>query len=326
MVENDLDYLKTYDQIQSTKVRWIWYPYIPAGKITLLQGDPGDGKSTMILNLISELSIGGYLPDKRKIEEPILSLYQCSEDGAADTIKPRLEAFGADCSNVAYIDEEVAGNLTLDDERIRESIVKVKPKLVVIDPVQSYLGTDSNIFVTSRARRLMHRLSIWAAMYDCAIILVSHFTKSEGKKDLYRGLGSIDVVAAARSVLQIEPDEDNPNVKRVKQVKNSLAPKGTEIYYELDRIRGFRWIEAVPNEIVEDAKPDSIDKPINKTGAAALLIAERLQNGMVPASTLLEALQAMNLSDRTIREAKKEIRVKSIKKNGQWYWSLPDDK
>ena len=98
------------------------------------------------------------------------------------------------------------------------------------------------------------------------------------------------------------------------------------IAIELDRIRGFRWIEAVSNEIVEDAKPDSVDKPINKTGAAALLIAERLQNGMVPASTLLEALQAMNLSDRTIREAKKEIRVKSIKKNGQWYWSLPDDK
>ena len=323
MVENDLDYLKTYDQIQSTKVRWIWYPYIPLSKITLLQGDPGDGKSTMMLNLISELSRGGQLPDGTKIKEPLQSMYQCSEDGVADTIKPRLEGFGADCGNIAFIDEEIAANLTLDDERLKDSIIMVKPKLVVIDPVQSYIGSDSNIFVTSRARKLMHRLSIWAAMYDCAIVLISHFTKREGAKDLYRGIGSIDMVAAARSVLQVESEPDNPDIKRVKQVKNSLAPKGSDIYYELNRSEGFRWIEAVRNVVVEESKTD---KPMNKTCAAAFLIAERLKGGMLPANELFESLKMMNLSDRTIRNAKKEIGIKSVRKDGQWYWSLPDDK
>ncbi len=322
MVENDLDYLKTYDQIQSTKVRWIWYPYIPLAKITLLQGDPGDGKSTMMLNLLAELSRGGQLPDGTKIKEPIQAMYQCSEDGLADTIKPRLEAFGADCSNIAFIDEEVAANLTLDDERIRDSIIMVKPKLVVIDPVQSYIGSDSNIFVTSRARKLMHRLSIWAAMYDCAIILISHFTKNEGTKDLYRGIGSIDVVAAARSVLQVESDPENPDIKRVKQVKNSLAPKGADIYYELSRSEGFRWIEAVQNAVVEESKPD---KPMNKTCAVAFLIAERLRDGMLPANEIFESLKGMNLSDRTIRNAKKELGIISVRKDKQWYWLLPDN-
>lgn len=107
MVGNRPDYLKTYDQIQSRKVNWIWYPYIALGKITLLQGDPGDGKSTMMLNLIAELSKAGQLPNKTKIAAPIRSLYQSSEDDAYETIKPRLESFNANCGNVEFIDEEI---------------------------------------------------------------------------------------------------------------------------------------------------------------------------------------------------------------------------
>ena len=123
MVENGPDYLKTYDEIQARKVRWIWYPYIALGKITLLQGDPGDGKSTMMLSLIAKLSKAGRLPYNVKISSPIKSLYQCSKDDAYETIKPRLEFFDANCGNVEFIDEEMVENLTLDDEKIREAIV-----------------------------------------------------------------------------------------------------------------------------------------------------------------------------------------------------------
>ena len=318
----DLDYLKTYSEVQSTKIRWIWYPYIAANKITLLQGDPGDGKSTLMLNLIAELSKGGILPDKVTIDKPVRCMYQCSEDGAADTIKPRLDSFKADCDNVVFIDEEIAENLTLDDERIKESIIKFKPKLVVIDPIQSYLGSGSNIMVTGRARKLMHRLSIWASMYKCAIVLIGHFTKNEGTKDLYRGIGSIDVVAAARSVLQVEADADNPNIKRLKQVKNSLAPKGADVYYELGTDRGFHWIDSPQVEYVEETTKE--DKDITKTEAATLIIYRKLQNGMVPSNVMVEALHTIDVGDRTIRNAKKELGIKSIRKDGQWFWVLPD--
>ena len=105
--------LTLYSEVQSTDVRWLWYPFIAIGKITLLQGDPGDGKSTMMMNLIAELSTGGKTPDGCKIGVPQKVIYQCSEDGVSDTIKPRLERCGADCRKIAFINEEVYNGLTL---------------------------------------------------------------------------------------------------------------------------------------------------------------------------------------------------------------------
>ena len=208
--------LTLYSDVQATSVRWLWYPFIAVGKITLLQGDPGDGKSTMMMHLIAELSKGGTLPDGKTIGMPQRSIYQCSEDGISDTIKPRLEKCGADCRNVAFINEETYSGLTLDDERIRQAIIEFRPRLVVIDPIQAYLGSDSDLQIAGRARRLMQRLGMWASMYDCAIVLIGHLNKKEGTKGLYRSLGSIDVVAAARSVLQVERDAEKSDIRIVR--------------------------------------------------------------------------------------------------------------
>ncbi len=157
--------LTYYSEVKSEPVRWLWYPYIAIGKITLLQGDPGDGKSTMMMQLIAELSRGGSTPDGVPFGRPHRVIYQCSEDGASDTIKPRLEAAGADCHNVAFINEEVYGTLTLDDERIRDAITIFHPKLVVIDPIQSYIGNDSDLQIAGRARKLMRKIGMLASTY-----------------------------------------------------------------------------------------------------------------------------------------------------------------
>lgn len=162
-----------------------------------------------------------------------LSSYQCSEDDVSDTIKPRLEKCGADCRNVAFINEETYSGLTLDDERIRQAIVEFRPRLVVIDPIQAYLGSDSDLQIAGRARKLMQRLGMWASVYDCAIVLIGHLNKKEGTKGLYRSLGSIDVVAAARSVLQVERDSENSDIRIVRQIKNSLAPSDGEIRFSI---------------------------------------------------------------------------------------------
>ena len=139
-----------YSDVEATAVRWLWYPFIAVGKITLLQGDPGDGKSTMMMNLIAELSKGGTMPDGKQGGIPQKVIYQCSEDDASDTIKPRLETCGTDCRNVAFINEEMNSGLTLDDERIRKAIIQFRPKLVVIDPIQAYLGSDSDLQIAGR--------------------------------------------------------------------------------------------------------------------------------------------------------------------------------
>ena len=97
--------ISLYSDVKATPIKWLWYPFFAIGKISLLQGDPGDGKSTMMLRLIAELSNGGATPDGQALGRPQRVLYQCSEDGVADTIKPRIEACGADCRKGEKADE-----------------------------------------------------------------------------------------------------------------------------------------------------------------------------------------------------------------------------
>ena len=134
--------LKLYSNIKSIPVEWLWYPYIPFGKITLIQGDPGEGKSTMMMGLVAALSSGTKTPDGKEIDNPIHVIYQCSEDGVADTIKPRLEKCGANCENIAFVDEDI-DPLSLDDERFRDAIIDFRARVLVIDPFQAYVGEGS---------------------------------------------------------------------------------------------------------------------------------------------------------------------------------------
>ena len=317
--------LTLYSDVKSEPVRWLWYPYIAVGKITLLQGDPSDGKSTMMMNLIAELSKGGKTPDGKELGRPRRVIYQCSEDGASDTIKPRLEACGADCRNIAFINEEVYGGLTLDDERIREAIVEFKPQLVVIDPIQSYIGNDSDLQIAVRARKLMRRIAMWASTFDCAFVLIGHLTKKEHSKELYRGLGSIDVVASARSVLQIERDEADEEIRIVKQIKNSLAPKGDDLRFEIRAGTGFRWLS---NEVEEESPVDTVPVgalPKNKHELAALLLKRLLADGPVESTEVKRQLVGYRIGEKTMNEVKKDLGIKPFRKMRVWYWALPGE-
>ena len=316
-----------YSDVKTVPVNWLWYPYIAVGKITLLQGDPGDGKSTMMINLIAELSRGGATPDGVAFGRPQRIIYQCSEDGASDTIKPRLEAAGADCRNIAFINEEVYGGLTLDDERIRDAIIECKPQLVVIDPIQSYIGNDSDLQIAVRARKLMRRVSLWASTYNCAIVLIGHLSKKERSKELYRGLGSIDVVASARSVLQVERDEQDEDIRIVKQVKNSLAPKGADLSFEIRPESGFRWIlNAEKKEEVESAEKTTEELlPKNKHELAAILIARALADGPVESTEIRKIMANYRIGEKTMNDAKAELGIKPYRKMRRWYWKMPGD-
>lgn len=319
--------LTLYSDVRAVPINWLWYPYIAMGKITLLQGDPGDGKSTMMLNLISELSKGGATPDGKALGRPRRVIYQCSEDGAADTIKPRLEACGADCRNVAFIDEEVYSGLTLDDERIREAIISFRPQLVVIDPIQSYIGNDSDLQIAVRARKLMRRISMWASTYDCAIVLIGHLSKKESSKDLYRGLGSIDVVASARSVLQVERDSEDEDIRIVRQVKNSLAPKGEDIHFEIRPGTGFRWLENGESHrnVIEGPPQDEFEVlPKNKHELAAVIIKKVLANGPVESTEIKKVLSNYRIGEKTMSDVKTSIGIRSYRKMRKWYWQMPE--
>ena len=310
------DNLKLYSDVKRIPVKWLWYPYIPYGKITLIQGDPGEGKSTLVMNIIAALSAGTKTPDGVDIKEPVKTIYQCSEDGIADTIKPRLEKAGAVCENIAFIDEN-ENPLSLSNDCFRDAIAEFNAKVLVIDPFQAYIGEGTSMFDAGSVRKLMHRLCIWASAYDCAIILVGHLNKKESSRALYRGLGSVDVVASARSVLHVGRGDDE-NIRIVKQVKNSLAPLAPEAMFEFCPINGIRWVEC---KKIDNENDTQFAHSTTQEKASHDLI-EMLESGPIKATEIEEYFINAGISMRTVYKTKTIMGIKSIKRGGVWYWKL----
>ena len=227
--------------VEPTKVEWLWYPYIPYGKVTIIQGDPGEGKTTLILNLASLLSKGEKLPESEEKSDPINIIYQTAEDGLSDTVKPRLIAANADDERITVIDESKS-ELSLTDERLEQAIIETKAKLVILDPLQAYIGANVDMHRANEIRPVMKHLSEVAQRQQCAVVLIGHLNKAMGMKSSYRGLGSIDIPASARSVLLVGRIKDNPTVRVMAQIKSSLAPEGEPIAFELNKETGFRFI------------------------------------------------------------------------------------
>ena len=172
-------------EIEAQEIKWLWYPFIPYGKLTIVQGDPGDGKTTMILNLAAQLSKGKCFEDGRGIEAPMKIIYQTAEDGLADTVKPRLEKAGADCEQILVIDESDK-SLSMIDERIEEALKTSGAKMLILDPIQAYLGGGLDMNRANEAREMTKKLGMLADKYGCVIILIGHMNKAAGNKAAYR--------------------------------------------------------------------------------------------------------------------------------------------
>lgn len=205
-------------------------------------------------------------------------------------------------------------------QQIRQAIIEFRPRLVVIDPIQAYLGSDSDLQIAGRARKLMQRLGMWASVYDCAIVLIGHLNKKEGTKGLYRSLGSIDVVAAARSVLQVERDQEDTDIRIVRQIKNSLAPSDGEIRFSITAEMGFQWLEC-KSTFVSSEQPE-VPEFESKTEKAAYLIKKLLSDGDMRAREIYMRMKDEGISRRTAENTKKELGIRSYRKMRQWYWSI----
>lgn len=315
--------LKIYGSIRATPVDWLWFPYIPFGKVTLIQGDPGCGKSTLIINIISAVSSGTKLPDGSMLKKPLHVIYQCSEDGIGDTIKPRLIAAGADCNNVAFIDEE-SNPLTINEDSIRRAIADFNAKLVVIDPIQAYMG-DTDMSSALAMRKVLRKLSNWATLYDCAIILIGHLNKSQGSKDLYRSLGSIDLVATARSVMEVDLNNEMPGLRCVRHIKSSLAERGDDRFFTIDKEGRLAWKNSDDYSKTSCCLPSFLDKK-RKQDQAAELLYYLLADGPMRASDIQNYFCERSISEKTVNIVKKMLGIQSVKKDGVWYWQLSEIK
>lgn len=306
------------DTIQATETKWLWYPYIPFGKITVIQGDPGEGKTTLILNIAARLT-QGILPQSQEKCEPMNVIYLTAEDGRSDTVKPRLLSAGADCSRIIVINESER-NISMSDKRLEAAIAHTHAKLVILDPLQAYIGAQVDMHRANEIRPVMSHLASIAEKYGCAVVLIGHMNKAMGMKSTYRGLGSIDITAAARSVLIVARDKENPSFRVVAHTKSSLAPEGKTVAFELDPDSGFHF---------KGEYECNIDKILLGVGSkskgkqAMELLQEELKDGEVSQKVISAKAKYSRISSRTLNEAKKILGVKSVKRNGQWFWTLP---
>lgn len=308
-----------YIDVAEKEVDWLWFPYIPCGKITILQGDPGEGKSTFMIHLAALLSTGGMLPDGARLQSSMPVIYQCAEDGIQDTIKPRLIQAGADCSKIAFI-SDADQSLSLDDARIERCIRDTGAKLLVLDPLQAYIKQEGDLQSATRMRSLIRGLASVAERTCCAIVLIGHLNKSTGGKTLYRGLGSIDITAIARSVLMISRDDTATDIRYMHPIKSSLAPEGCAIGFVFDSGTGFHWIgRCLYNQ---SGKGTVSPACISKKGRAKELLRLILSAEDVRSADALSRLTWLGLSERTIRSAQKELGVKAYRKKNVWYLHL----
>ena len=315
MMADEVRY-KYYSAVKERPVSWLWYPYIPYGKVTVLQGDPGEGKSTFMVHLAAALSQGVRLPDGSALNGPKTILYQCAEDSNEDTIKPRLIQAGADCDRVAFIEDDDQ-SLTLGDERLDRAIGETGSQLLILDPIQAYIGQDGDMQSATKMRSTIRRLAEIAEKHQCAVVLVGHMNKSKGGKNLYRGLGSIDIAAIARSVLMIVRDQMNPDIRYMFPVKSSLAPEGQAIGFLFDPELGFRWIGRC------SIRPEDADyRPprMGKLERAKDLLLLMLSTGDMASSEVFERMTQLGFSERTIKSAKKSLDIDAYRKGGAWYW------
>ena len=146
------------NEVEATAINWLWYPYIPFGKITVIQGDPGDGKTTVVLAIAAALTTGAALPESTAAAEPMTVIFQTAEDGLGDTVKPRLVQSGADCSRVIVIDESEK-ELSLSDVRVEQAIMQTGAKMFILDPLQAYLGADVDMHRANEISVIPHTRS-----------------------------------------------------------------------------------------------------------------------------------------------------------------------
>ena len=309
--------IRTIEEIEQEPVLWAWKPFVALGKICLVQGNPGVGKSTAVLALAADIT-NCTLPGESDITTPSAVIYQTAEDGYADTVKPRLRRLGADCSRVYVIDESEYP-LSLADERIEESIIQTGAKLFIADPLQGFCrGADMHS--VNGMRPLMAKLGAVAERTGCAVIIISHLRKSGGQS-AYRGLGSIDIYAAARSVLTVGKLPLDENLRALVHTKSNLSPLSKSQSFKFDENGGFCWLGEC-DATVEDVmggKP----KAEGQFAKARRLLETKLASGAVAAVEVMQIADDEGISFKTFKRAKDALGVISFRRGGQWYWELP---
>lgn len=340
--------IRRMSDVETMPVKWLWYKRIALGKLTVIAGNPGLGKSQITAYLAATVSTGGYWPDGASPPPKAAALFLSAEDDAGDTIKPRLLAAGADVTNCYVIDAVHSVNgrgdsqlrtfdLSQDIERLEREIIRIgNVGLVIIDPISAYLGAvDSHN--NADMRGLLAPLSAMAAKHDVAIVLVTHMNKSRDQEPIARVIGSIGLIAAARAGYVVIKDNKNPKLRHFVPVKNNIGNDEDGFSFMIDGVSlpsGSLTVETSKVSWLPDTvqaqdilNPEAKAKETQINGAKDFL-SDYLADGPKLSVDVFEAAEGGGYKKGAIQRAAHALEIKRRKQdvpNGQWEMYQPAD-
>lgn len=340
------------DEVNAEAVRWLWEGRIPLGKLTVIDGDPGGGKSTLTIAIAATVTTGGKWPDGGPASAVGSVVMLSAEDGAADTIRPRLDAAAADVRRVVLLQSmacadgetrpfEIPGDLAV----LHELVAAERAVLVTVDPLMAFLAGGVNSYRDQDVRRALHPLAEMAEQTGAAVVVVRHLNKSGDLQAMYRGGGSIGITGAARAVHLVGLDPDDAERRIFVPTKSNLARMPAALAYRLvdDTALGVARVEW---DGTTDHRADDLlvgpAKGETHTEEAEAFLRHVLAAGPMETNVAIAAVMEMaDVSKMTVRRAKKKAGILSFQPSSEeleklgvertgkkgspgWWWRLPE--
>jgi hypothetical protein len=318
--------MERISEVARESVTWLWQDRIPMGKLTMIEGDPGLGKSWLCLAIAAAVSRGYGLPGNSK-SDPGDVLLMTAEDGLGDTVRPRLEEMAADLTKIIALRcfKNEAGReqaVTLDElDIIEKAIVIHRPRLVIVDPIIAFIaGTDTS--KANEVRGILSPVAGLAQKHGAAIITVRHLNKGAARA-FYRGQGSIDFLAACRSAFVVGENPENSEERIFCHFKSNLAPKSPSLGFRIVNGR-FGWTgesTLTADEILTVAAPGEKKTDLDD---AKDFLKSVLGDGPLPSTEIVKQAGAAGIAERTLWRAKGALKVRARKGSfgGNWSWNL----
>ena len=312
------------------ETNWLWKPLIPYESVTLIQGDGGDGKTTMTIAAMVSRGVkpptlfqGKLCPSESC--PPVTTFYLTSEDEISDTTLKRFIRAGGDTTRFAY-SAELQHHMTLREDELRSAIAQTGCRLLIIDPLQAFLPEGTHLANVTKMRTVFTMLANLAKTTGVAIVLVGHLNKNESSKDIHRGLGSIDIASAVRSVLMVEMDRKDHSFRTVRAIKNNFDESDyTPIRLLMDEDRRLTFAN-LDDEEFEESAPTASSAPApepTKTETAAVLLRELLKDGPVPVARIHQLMNENGIGFRTAQRVRQRLGIVQDLKAGIYLWRLP---
>jgi RecA-family ATPase len=306
-----------WSSVQPKEITWLWQERIPFGKIFLLVGDSGLGKTTLALDIAARLTSGRSMP--LSDAKPIIGnvLFQSNEDDLESTLVPRCINAGADLKRIETIEADGL-NIDTDCDIIESHIQAINARILLFDPLQSFMGRHADMCRITDIRRLLSNLSAVAARNDCAVIVIAHQTKGQTNNELHRVFGSVDITATARSVLRISKSENDPETRILSHIKSSISRPAPPIAFRIESNSRIEYIGEYEGEDDGYEIPDDN----SKRAKAVEIIYKMLQDGAKEGTEIFKACGEAGISARTVERVKKELNIRSGREGIKHIWFL----